>query len=149
MTTNPHNDQKARAAFDNGYPIGAAAIERSVNATGFDVFTAAYIEAALWTSTEGEDHLDDLGFSIDDLAPETKAKIERTCAAFQQQNAAILADIDKEQAGHDLWLTRNGHGAGFWDRGYPQEIGEKLTSEAQALGEEDLYVGDDGKLYIA
>ena len=29
----------------------------------------------------------------------------------------LLQDIPLAQIGHDLWLTRNGHGAGFWDRG--------------------------------
>lgn len=39
--------------------------------------------------------------------------------------------------GHDLWLTRNGHGTGFWDREELKvdNLGEKLTKIARNLGE--------------
>lgn len=30
------------------------------------------------------------------------------------------------QAGHDFWLTSQGHGAGFWDGGWPK-YGDMLT----------------------
>jgi len=45
---------------------------------------------------------------------------------------------DASQAGHDLALTRNHHGTGFWDRdaGKP---GDVLTESAKALGEYYLY----------
>ena len=47
--------------------------------------------------------------------------------------------------GHDFWLTRNGHGAGFWDRSdcLPEDAGERLTDAAEKYGEVDLTV-DDG-----
>jgi len=52
------------------------------------------------------------------------------------------------QAGHDLWLTRNGHGAGFWDRDLG-EAGDKLTELSKEMGELTLLQGDgDGKLYF-
>jgi hypothetical protein len=38
------------------------------------------------------------------------------------------------QHGHDLALTRNGHGTGYWDRGYGA-TGQVLTSAAHRLGE--------------
>lgn len=52
---------------------------------------------------------------------------------------AVLADLEAtgqtlEQCGHDFILTRNGHGAGFWDRGYGA-AGDRLTSAAKAYGE--------------
>jgi hypothetical protein len=53
-----------------------------------------------------------------------------------------------EQAGHDFWLTRNRHGAGFWDRGHGAE-GADLTQHAKSFGDCDLYVGDDGGIYAA
>ena len=43
------------------------------------------------------------------------------------------------QLGHDLWLTRNGHGAGFWDRGLG-ELGERLSEAARSLGEAYAFV---------
>lgn len=52
-----------------------------------------------------------------------------------------------EQHGHDFWLTRNGHGAGFCARGYGP-VGETLSEAARAFRETDLEVGDDGKIYL-
>lgn len=47
-----------------------------------------------------------------------------------------------EQHGHDFALTRNHHGAGFWDRGYG-DVGDRLTEAAQAYGEHSVLT-DDG-----
>ena len=47
--------------------------------------------------------------------------------------------IGWEQLGHDLWLTRNGHGAGFWDRGLGA-LGERLTETAKAMSEAYSFV---------
>ena len=77
------------------------------------------------------------------------------CRKFQADNAEILAQVsypkndstDMSHAGHDFWLTRNRHGAGFWDGDLPEDIGEKLTSASKAFGEFNLYIGDDGLIY--
>lgn len=37
---------------------------------------------------------------------------------------------DAQRFGHDFWLTRCGHGAGFWDR---NELAEKAIQNWQAL----------------
>jgi len=50
-------------------------------------------------------------------------------------------------AGHDYWLTRNGHGAGFWDGDWPEPYAAQLDDSAHAYGTVELYVGDDGKIY--
>ena len=49
---------------------------------------------------------------------------------------------------HDFWLTRNGHGAGFWDGDYDDEVGTELTKIAHTFKELDCYVGDDGKIHF-
>jgi hypothetical protein len=61
-----------------------------------------------------------------------------------------IVGYDWEMLGHDLWLTRNGHGAGFWDRNELKKdgLGDKLSDIARKMGEKDPYVGDDGKVYI-
>lgn len=115
-----------------------------------DKFTAAYIECALWLSTEdcgGHDQALDENYGIEDLAPEAIKTIEEDCADFQTTNAELLSGVDSEQAGHDFWLTRNRHGTGFWDRELGK-IGQQLTEMAHAYGSQDLYVGDDGKIYV-
>jgi hypothetical protein len=49
--------------------------------------------------------------------------------------------------GMDIWLTRNGHGSGFFDHNYENE--EFLTNAGKKIGSSDLYIGDDGKLYLS
>ncbi len=53
---------------------------------------------------------------------------------------------DRFQLGMDFWLTRNRHGAGFFDHSYDNE--QQLTT-AQNLKEVDLYIGDDHKLHFS
>lgn len=126
-----------------------------------DAFTVAYIECALWTSRTDDGEPMDREFSTDDLASETVDAIAEDCARFQDQNRELYEnEPDRQcsdgrhsaaaQAGHDFWLTRNGHGTGFWEPGrWPEGIGRRLTDSAKRFGECDLYVGDDGKLYGA
>lgn len=133
--------------------------EVSAKVSELDNFTRAYIDCALWSSHVGPEYatendgaedtsLESAGFSADELAPATLDKIIEECAVFQARNIATLKRAgDDEQNGHDYWLTRNGHGAGFWDRGYPQSIADALTQAAHADGERDLYIGDDGLIY--
>jgi hypothetical protein len=120
-----------------------------------DNFTRAYIEAAIWSSDDEHAEALDRNYDIEDFAPETLAKIVKDCEQFQSDNRELIDSADyqtcyprDEMAGHDFWLTRNHHGAGFWDRGLG-EIGQKLTKAAHAFGECDIYVGDDGKLYLS
>jgi len=112
-----------------------------------DTFTLAYVEAAMWTLTDEDGNsLDYLG--LHDIAPETIAKAVDDCAAFQAEYQALLEEAgDDSQNGHDFWLTRNRHGAGFWDRGYPKPIGDGLTKAAHSYGESNWYVGDDGMVH--
>lgn len=115
-----------------------------------DPFTQAYIECALWSSTDNVDDsggapLDD-NYSSDDIDAVTLAQMVKDCKDFQESNAKDLEGLHPGQAGHDFWLTRNGHGAGFWDRGLG-DVGDRLTDASDAYGSYDLYVGDDGKIY--
>lgn len=110
-----------------------------------DKFTRQYMETALWSSTDDCDTPLDANYSITDIAEETQAKMIADCAKFQLDNADDIND--SSQAGHDFWLTRNGHGAGFWDGDYPEEIGKRLTLASKAYGNFNLYVGDDGLIY--
>ncbi len=123
--------------------------------TKLDAFTLAYIEAALWSSTCDDDTPMDSRYSIDDLAPETLDRIIADCAAFQAANSdsfVYLGSVGRypvdAHAGHDFWLTRNGHGAGFWDGDWSEPSATQLTDAAHKCGEVYLYAGDDGRLYL-
>jgi len=115
-----------------------------------DAFTKAYITAALWSTNDesdpsGGDPIDD-NYGPDDIAPDALAKIQSDCQAFLAANQNLISEnMTEDQAGHDFWLTRCGHGVGFWDRGLG-EVGEKLTEASRAFGECWIEVGDDGQL---
>ena len=117
-----------------------------------DEFTTAYIETMLWSTTDNADDSGgeplDANYDVDDIAAETLEQIKKDCAAFQEE-AGELIEGREGQAGHDFWLTREGHGAGFWDGEWE---GENLTDGplcrmSKAYGSFDLYVGDDGKIH--
>jgi hypothetical protein len=107
-------------------------------------FLEAYIACAIWSST------DETGEPItatrDDVSPDAYAAMDTDCLDFVKANVSDLFDLGPSQCGHDFWLTRNGHGAGFWDRGYGA-VGDRLTDAAHVWGEADLYVGDDGYVH--
>ena len=55
--------------------------------------------------------------------------------------------LTPEQVGHNLWLSRNGHGTGFWDRGFLH--GDFLHARAKRMETCDLYLsGDDDVIYL-
>lgn len=119
-----------------------------------DTFVNSYVETALWSSTDDNGRpLDGLGL---DVADETQDQMLTDCKAFLAQLDPILDALDdsvirsipsRERIAHDFWLTRNHHGAGFWDGDYPGALGKQLTDIAHAFGAYTLYVGDDGKVY--
>ena len=104
-----------------------------------------YAETALWSSHDDDEPLD-ANYDVWNIDRKTMREFEQDCAAFLDSNTTDLAEMDPGQAGHDFWLTRNGHGAGFWDRGLG-ERGDRLTKAAHVYGGVDLYVGDDGKVH--
>ena len=124
--------------------------------TDLSAFTQGYVNAIMFT----ECHCDNEELehkTFEDFAPATITKIIEDCAGFELLNkgllnAAYLEDYsyNPERAGHDFWLTRNGHGAGFWDRGLG-DIGKKLSAACgwrTRYPELHLYANDDGKLYL-
>lgn len=117
-------------------------------------FIDGYITALIWSSNtdgqkpEGYNITDD--HDADDLTPEALGEIRSDCVDFIGQCADMLEARSEftnyEYMGHDFALTRNGHGAGFWDRGLIYD--EELTDACKPYGSMDLYVGDDGNLYV-
>lgn len=138
----------------------------------------AYITAALWSSNDestpaGGVPMDD-NYSPEDIAPDTLAQMAQDLTSFITANAADIAKgctrsrdagtsiyhSAEEMAAHDFWLTRNGHGAGFWDGDWedtpdirgdlnfdPEARANRLSAAAHAFGSFDLYVGDDGLIH--
>jgi hypothetical protein len=121
-----------------------------------DFFLDSYIETALWSSNDestpqGGEPIDK-NYGPQDLALETVEAMREDCEAFQNNNQELINRAVTEdgasfpQVAHDFWLTRNGHGAGFWDGDYPI-TGNELTKASKVFGEANLYIGDDGMIY--
>lgn len=108
-------------------------------------FLRSYLDAALFTTDaeplSGQDYVQ-CGRSADMYAsfPQyfvDKARID--CHTFALACHEYLAKAgDDEQNGADYWYTRNGHGVGFWDRGYDDHLAEVLTVASEAAGTHDL-----------
>jgi hypothetical protein len=126
---------------------------------------AQYVATALWSTNA--DHLDPEGtgsagsledhFGPEDIAPEALESMRADLLSFvenvdPQALAFWEAELGAGQVGQDFWLTRNGHGAGFWDRfgaGVGQAFGRHLTDESKPYGESYLYAGDNGKVHVS
>jgi len=132
---------------ESGCPAGEKLTESASNR-----FVNAYIECALWSSTDestpsGGEPLDK-NYGPEDLDSATRSEMKNDCNSFVQKNEKDLAEsgLKDDRAGHDFWLNRNGHGAGFWDEG-DDPVFKKLSDACKSFGTYDLYVGDDGKIH--
>lgn len=125
-----------------------------------DTFTQAYIECALWSSTDENDKPLDSKPARNKpkrkIATVTLEQMAEDCRQFQMDNDDELATVaslcDDSRAGHDFWLNRNRHGSGFWDEYFGgdetlRQAFKRLDEASKAWGSFDLYVGDDGQIY--
>jgi hypothetical protein len=115
----------------------------------WDAFSDSYFDTTIWAE-KPED------CDADDVWPGCYPKILEDCDRFQRENEELLNEAyqtmrrdgygdlrlyDVTDAGHDFFLSRNGHGTGFWDRGLG-EVGEKLHNAASAYGQVDVLPGE-------
>lgn len=82
-------------------------------------------------------------WALDAFGADSQASIREDCESFISGNVEDLRNLDAGQAGHDFALTRNGHGAGFWDRGLG-EVGERLTAASKPYGSSTASMPSDG-----
>ena len=129
------------------------------NPWSLDFLTSEYVATLLWSSINSDSYDDDSVPETLDGAPPSN-RFAADCLAdvrdFLRANAAALAGYCNLQgyglldglthAMHDFALTRNHHGAGFWDRGVGK-VGDVLTEAAHTYGGFDPYLGDDGLVY--
>ena len=122
--------------------------------TNREVFHAGYVEAMFWANacdeTGGNPFAgDDPGYPLGAMTAALTAELNQQADDFlTPETVELIAaasddptqSYDFGQAGHDFALTRNRHGAGFWDRGIDQ--GDELTAMAQSEGSATIYVGD-------
>jgi hypothetical protein len=132
----------AKRAIRDWFPKGKA----RVPSNAFDEFMRSYIETALWSSTDEKGTPLENNYAAEDIAPETLDTMAEDARDFMKRNWKDIM-CSPGPAGHDFWLTRNHHGAGFWDGDWLDKVGDRLTKSSHAYGSFDLYVGDDGKIH--
>lgn len=118
-----------------------------------DEFTQGYVECALWADGNADSLDCEADATVAELSPDALSAMIEDCRIFQADRPRDLAlyvekGRDLSHAGHDFWLSRNGHGTGFWDRGFGA-VGDSLDSHARSFRRVDLYRGDDGLIYLA
>lgn len=116
-----------------------------------------YLECALWLADEepgvGEYHVTPDLITAQARAtarPDVEAMVESAGVDFDtylaRRGGVLEQRTDEavaEHFGHDFFLTRNGHGAGFWDRGLG-ELGDRLTALVKPYGEQSCFIGEEG-----
>jgi hypothetical protein len=119
---------------------------KGIGGAGFDEFFSSYIEAALWSENDEDGTPFDRDYGEEDFDEDTLKKLRADAHRFYENYHPLFAG-EESQAGHDFWLNRNGHGAGFWDGDWPEPQATKLSEASEAYGTVNIYVGDDGKLH--
>jgi hypothetical protein len=121
-----------------------------VEGYNMDEVVKHFVMAGLWASNDDEGEPLEDSYDADDVSKESYEKIAKGAAKFINENKALLKkhNISTESLGHDLFLDSQGHGVGFWDRGYGDD-GDTLSKSAAIIFVQDApYVGDDKKIYF-
>lgn len=126
--------------------------------TDLDDFTQGYIECALWLADDNPgpgEWTPHPPYVLDNIDADDVQRMIADCYQFRATTSGDFEVIDQRgirysprQAGEDFWFTRNRYGLTFLDS-VPKEPAERLTLEAESYGDSSLYLGDDGKLYLA
>lgn len=119
-------------------------------------FIRAYLECALWSSSDESDESGgnplDQNYDLSDFDESAINDAITDCQDFMRLYSGAFNGA-YDQAGYDLWLTRNGHGTGFWDR--PEVYGESHAKQlTKACGFRKKFSGlnayvHDGKIFFA
>jgi hypothetical protein len=141
-----------------------------------ETFLSAYLTAALWADLPWDDTDSPLPPSfppppppgefdptpyLPHLSPQFRAQAEADCRTFLLLPGVLRAVLigplpgndsgSQEDAlragGRNLWLTRQRHGAGFWDGDYSADCEATLTAAAHTFPELYVTVAHDGLIY--
>jgi len=106
---------------------------KTANTLSLQAVHLAYLTSALWSSTQDDELCTpfDETFGIHDFTDKAWNKALSNCGSliYLLDEAGIVYTGTSSKFGYDFWLTRNHHGAGFWDRG--GESGAAITKIVQ------------------
>jgi len=97
-----------------------------------DSVVHSYLHAALWTSEL------DSEYDTHEIDDDSISKAVADCRRFVELAGDLLNGLEESEIGHDFWLSRNGHGAGFFDKGLG-EIGDRLQEIARSFREINVF----------
>ena len=113
-------------------------------------FVRSYTQAALFAGYryrrnrqgELESEGGDLRGEEDRITWQALREMVADCPSFLADNLDAILAYGEQQAAHDFYFTRNGHGVGFWegDRGTPgsEWAAEILDANCRPYGTQDL-----------
>lgn len=115
-----------------------------------DAITQGYVDCAAWCGV-----YDEQGGTVEVSADDFTQDAWDNCATdvrdfVQGAPGDVRAYLEHRSAtdlGHDFFLTRNGHGAGFWDRGLGA-LGTRLSDSARPYGETHFWLRSDGRVEL-
>ena len=132
-----------------------AATEQRMEAE-FEATLTGAVEACLWSThpTPADEDMTALEYADEyTVTRGAMRKLRGTLAYYMRgwflENYAAIRQATGdnytwEHIGHDFWLTSQGHGAGFWDRGLG-DVGDTLTDSADGYGDMvGLYLDEEG-----
>ena len=124
----------------------------------------AFLITLLWSSSDDEGEpldreysisdIDDPDNAIDRVLCQFKSMVEADPVLINLENIVELTGNDYDRIAHDLCLTINHHGAGFWDGDYSPDrigsslIGDRLTEISHSFTEIGLYANNSDRLSI-
>jgi hypothetical protein len=120
--------------------------------THLNKFVRSYLATGVWVEFESDEMPETVSKEAIRLAFEDCQRfIDKVKELFSKEDADYIlkrpgSDLDL-LAPHEFYLTRNRHGAGFWDGDW-DEHGDKLTKICHEMKECQLYTGDDNKAYF-
>jgi len=153
--TKPNNSKeitKEEYEHFSKYEMGGEMADGGMMAKGGSVSSKVeelwrgYAEAVLFTE---EEELDS-DYTIYDFDKKTETSTKKMLANYYKKNKKAIEEsgLELDIIGNDIWYTRSGQGAGFFDHSLDDEIEKKLTDGAKAMGEFPMVETYNGKVSV-
>lgn len=153
-----HSDDRLSGAFLQSCELNHLWLEfRTEHSRYSDQFLRSYLVAMLWTDLPDGlvgrgvfDGSDACERWLKRITRKSREQSEADCRRFCLLSGPLI-DSDPKRAATDFWLTRNGHGAGFWDGDWSHiepvapgfhDAGGQLTAIAKLFGQQETYVAN-------
>ncbi len=108
-----------------------------------DLILKSYLECALWSSELDEYSIEDISKQAIEMSKQNIIDFLNLISKDSKTLENELFGCDEDYIGHNLLLSRNNHGAGFFD-----ENKNKLQEYAKSLKPIDIWVGSDNVVYF-